>query len=170
MSKWVMRAHFRHLHSKSFPIPQAIEFWPLQSLFEVLEVHRDSISQNGSCLGSVRVHSLILPHTFLRSQEYVMLLPSFFLPWLPGFLLLWLSTFLLLWLSSFLLLWLPSFFLPWLPGFLLLWLSSFLLLWLPSFFLAHTLVTSLPWLSGFLLVHNLVTPFALVVSPKLGLQ
>jgi hypothetical protein len=64
MFKWVMRAYFRHLRFKSFPIIQrtsrAIEFWPLQSLFEVSGVHRDSISQSGSCLGSVRVHSLTL--------------------------------------------------------------------------------------------------------------
>jgi len=44
-------------------MPQAIEFWPLKSLFEVLEVHRDSISQSGSCLRSVRVHSLTLSYT-----------------------------------------------------------------------------------------------------------
>jgi hypothetical protein len=67
MSKWAMRAHFRHLRSKSFPIilrmPQAIEFWPFKLLFEILEVHRNSISQSGSCLGSVRVHSLTLSYT-----------------------------------------------------------------------------------------------------------
>jgi len=76
-------------------MPQAIGFWPLKSLSEVSGVHRDSISQSGNCLGSVKVHSLILPHIFLHSQEYVMWLPSFFLartfatslPWLPSFLL-----------------------------------------------------------------------------------
>jgi len=31
--------------------------------FEILGVHRDSISQSGSCLGSVRVHSLTLSYT-----------------------------------------------------------------------------------------------------------
>ncbi len=64
-------------------------------LSEVLDVHRDSISQSGSCLGSVRVHSLILLHIFLQSQEYVMWLMGFFLTrtlasfllWLPGLLL-----------------------------------------------------------------------------------
>jgi hypothetical protein len=44
-------------------MPQDIEFWPLKSLSKVLEVHRDSISQSGSCLGSVRVHSLTLSYT-----------------------------------------------------------------------------------------------------------
>ncbi len=35
-------------------------------------VHRDSLSQNGSCLGSVSAHSLTLPRTSLDSREYVM--------------------------------------------------------------------------------------------------
>ncbi len=52
---------FKHLRSKRFSMiwrtSQVIEFWPMKSLFEVLGVHRDSISQSGSCLGSVRVHS-----------------------------------------------------------------------------------------------------------------
>jgi hypothetical protein len=39
------------------------EFWPLQSLFENLEVHWDSNSQSGSSLGSVRAHSLTLSCT-----------------------------------------------------------------------------------------------------------
>jgi hypothetical protein len=43
--------------------PQAIEFWPLKLLSEVSRVHRNSISQSGSCLRSVRVHSLTLSHT-----------------------------------------------------------------------------------------------------------
>jgi hypothetical protein len=55
-------------------------------------VHRDSISQSGSCIGSVSVHSLTLPHIFLHSWEYVMWLLDFFLahtlaaslPWLPA--------------------------------------------------------------------------------------
>jgi len=93
-----MRAHFRHLRFKSFSMiqrtPQAIEFWPFKSLSEVSGVHRDSISQSGSCLGSVSVHSLTLPHTFLHSREYVMWLLGFLLahtfalplPWLTGFL------------------------------------------------------------------------------------
>jgi hypothetical protein len=67
MSKWAMRAHFRHLRFKSFPmiwrVPQVIEFWPLKLLSEVLRVHRDSISQSGSCLRSVNVHSLTLSYT-----------------------------------------------------------------------------------------------------------
>jgi hypothetical protein len=62
-----MRAHFRHLRFKSFPFilraPQSIEIWPLKSVSEVSGVHRDSISQSGSCLGSVRVHSLTLSYT-----------------------------------------------------------------------------------------------------------
>jgi len=44
-------------------MPQAIEFWPLNLLSEVSGVHRDFISQSGSCLGSVRVHSLTLSYT-----------------------------------------------------------------------------------------------------------
>jgi len=55
-----------------------MEFWPLKSLSKVLEVHRDSISKSGSCLGSVRVHSLTLSYTYLHSWEYVM--------WLSGLL------------------------------------------------------------------------------------
>jgi len=43
-------------------------------------------------------------------------------------------------------------------------------MWLPSFFLAHTFAASLPWLPGSFLACNLVTPFALVASPKLGLR
>jgi hypothetical protein len=73
---------------------QSIEFWPLKLLSEVLRVHQDSISQSGSCLGSVSVHSLTLPHTFSHSREYVMWLPGSLLvrplaaslPWLSGFL------------------------------------------------------------------------------------
>jgi len=61
-----MRAHFRHLHSKSFPIIegtiQSNGFWPLQLLFENLEIHQDSNSQSGSSLGGVGVHSLTLSH------------------------------------------------------------------------------------------------------------
>jgi hypothetical protein len=36
---------------------------PLKSVSEVSGVHRDSISQSGSCLGSVKVHSLTLSYT-----------------------------------------------------------------------------------------------------------
>jgi hypothetical protein len=72
MSKWVMRAHFRPLRFKSFPtVPiaqQSIEIWPFNSHSEVSGVHRDSLSQNGSCLGSVSAHSLTLPRTSLDSQ------------------------------------------------------------------------------------------------------
>jgi hypothetical protein len=75
-------------------MPQDIEVWPLQSLSEVLRVHWDSISQSGSCLGSVKVHSLKLTHTFLHSREYVM--------WLPGILLACTLTMPLRWLSGFL--------------------------------------------------------------------
>ncbi len=39
-------------------------FLLLQSLFEDSGVHRESISQNGSSLGSVNVHSLTLSYTF----------------------------------------------------------------------------------------------------------
>ncbi len=109
-----MRSHFRHLRFKSFPtVPraqQSMAIWPFNSHSEVSGVHRDSLSHNGSCLGSVSAHSLTLPRTSLNSQEYVMTpglplgphpsnafafapeLPSFwllgFLPssWLPGFL------------------------------------------------------------------------------------
>jgi hypothetical protein len=51
---------------------EPLSFDPLKLLFEVLKVHWDSISQSGSCLGSVRVHSFIVLHTFLHSLEYVM--------------------------------------------------------------------------------------------------
>jgi hypothetical protein len=68
MFKWAIRSHFKHLSSKSFLMikrtSQSIEFWPLKLLFEILRVHRDSISQSKSCLGSVRVHSLTLSYTF----------------------------------------------------------------------------------------------------------
>jgi hypothetical protein len=37
-----------------------MEFWPLQSPFENSGVHRDSNSQRGNSLGSVRVYSLTL--------------------------------------------------------------------------------------------------------------
>jgi hypothetical protein len=40
------------------------EFWPLWLLSKNLEVHRDSNSQSGSSLGSVKVHSLTLSYTF----------------------------------------------------------------------------------------------------------
>jgi hypothetical protein len=104
MSKWAMRAHFRHLRFKNFLMvskaQQSIEIWPFNSHSEVSGVHRNSLSQNGSCLGSVSAHSLTLPRTSLDSREYVMIprfplgphpsnafafapgLPSF---WLPGF-------------------------------------------------------------------------------------
>jgi hypothetical protein len=64
---------------KELGIHQAIEFWPLKSLSEILWVHWDSISQSGSCIGNVKVHFLILLHIFLHSWEYVMWLPGFFL-------------------------------------------------------------------------------------------
>jgi hypothetical protein len=55
VSKWVMRAHFRHLRSKSFLMiqwtPQSNGFWPLQSLSKDLGIHRDSNCQSGSSLG-----------------------------------------------------------------------------------------------------------------------
>jgi len=38
-----------------------MDFLPLQSPFEDSGVHRDSTSQSGSCLGSVRVHSSHFP-------------------------------------------------------------------------------------------------------------
>ncbi len=40
-----------------------LSFWPLQLLFEHLEVHQDSNSQRGSSLGSVRVYSLTHSYT-----------------------------------------------------------------------------------------------------------
>jgi hypothetical protein len=59
-----MRAHFRHLSSKSFSmikgIPQYIGLKPLQLLSKDSRVHQDSDSQSESSLGSVRVHSLTL--------------------------------------------------------------------------------------------------------------
>ncbi len=92
-----MQAHFRYLRLKSFPtVPraqQSIEIWPFNLHFEVSGVHRDSLSQNGSCLGGVSTHSLTLPRTSLDSWEYVMTPglplgphPSNALPLLPGFL------------------------------------------------------------------------------------
>jgi hypothetical protein len=94
-----MRAHFRHLRFKSFPMvwraQQSIETCPFNSPSEISGVHQDS-SQNGSCLGSVNVsvHSLTLPRTSLNSREYVVTpeLPSnafAFVPRLPFF---WLAT------------------------------------------------------------------------------
>ncbi len=99
-----MRAHFRYLSFKSFPtVPraqQSIEIWPFNLHSEVSGVHQDSLSQNGSCLGSVSAHSLTLPRTSLDSREYVMT-PRFplgphpsnafaFAPGLPSF---WFSGF-----------------------------------------------------------------------------
>jgi len=59
-----MQAHFRHLHFNSFPMVwktlRDIGFWPLQSLSEHSGVHRESNSQHGNSLGSVRVLSLTL--------------------------------------------------------------------------------------------------------------
>jgi hypothetical protein len=92
-------SHFRHLHSKSFPMvpraQQSIEIWPFNSPFDISGVHRDSLSQNGSCLESVSVHSLTLPRTSLNSRECVVTLglslgpqPSnafAFAPGLPSF-------------------------------------------------------------------------------------
>ncbi len=67
VSKWVMRAHFRHLRSKKFSMIygmfQSNGFWPFQLLSEDLGIHRDSNSQNGSSLESVSVHSLTLSYT-----------------------------------------------------------------------------------------------------------
>jgi len=61
-----MQAHFRHINSKIFPMIygnlQSNGFWPLQFLFKNLEVHRDSHSQSGSSLGSVKFHSLTLSY------------------------------------------------------------------------------------------------------------
>jgi hypothetical protein len=57
-------AHFRHLCFNRFSMIQKTlqidGFWPLQSPSKNLEVHWVSNSQNGSSLGSVRVHSLTL--------------------------------------------------------------------------------------------------------------
>jgi len=55
-------------------------------LSEVSGVHQDSISQSGSCLGSVSVHSLTLPHTFLHSRECDVT-PGLSLALTPGFVL-----------------------------------------------------------------------------------
>jgi hypothetical protein len=72
MSKWVMQTHFRHPRSKSSPMIkitfQTIEFFLLQSPSKDLGVHWDSIYQNGSYFGSVRVHSLTLSYTFGSMQ------------------------------------------------------------------------------------------------------
>jgi len=71
-----MRAHFRYLRSKSFPMiyktPQVIEFWPLQSPFEDSGFHQDSNSQSGTPLGCEGS----FPHTFSHSCEYVMWLSA----------------------------------------------------------------------------------------------
>jgi len=63
-------------------MPQAIEFWPLKLLSEVLGVHWDSISQSGSCLGSVKVHSPTLSYTpgSLWSDSCVSSCPATFQP------------------------------------------------------------------------------------------
>jgi hypothetical protein len=39
-----------------------VTLWGSWRLFEVSEVHQDSISQSGSCLGNVSVHSLTLSY------------------------------------------------------------------------------------------------------------
>jgi hypothetical protein len=88
MSKWVMRAHFKHIRSKIFSMiqgtPQFNGFWPLQSLFEDLGIHQDSNSQKGSSLGSENVHSFTLSTSGSmkcdsRSSLLVHTLASFFL-------------------------------------------------------------------------------------------
>jgi hypothetical protein len=177
-------------------MPQAIEFWPLKLLSEVLRVHRDSISQSESCLGSVSVHSLTLPHTFLHSWEYEM------------------------WLLGFLLVRTLAAFLPLAPGLPFgpqpcnlftfgsqasFWPATLqpLCLWLPGFLLARNLATSLPlapklpfgpqpcnlfafgsqasfwpatlqplylWLPGFLLACNLATSLPSAPGLPLGPQ
>jgi hypothetical protein len=93
-----MRAHFRHLRFKSFPtVPraqQSIEIRPFNSHSEISGVHQVSLSQNGSCLGSVSAHSLTLtPSHFLRlpgvcDDSRASSWPTPFqclLPLLPGF-------------------------------------------------------------------------------------
>jgi hypothetical protein len=59
-----MQVHFKHLCSKSFLMIQGTlqsnEFWPLKLISADSGVHWDSNSQNGSSLGSVRVHSFTL--------------------------------------------------------------------------------------------------------------
>jgi hypothetical protein len=71
VSTWVMRAHFRHLRFKSFPMIkktlQSNEFWPLKSLSNHLKVQKGSNSQSESLFESlfesVWVHSLTLSYT-----------------------------------------------------------------------------------------------------------
>jgi hypothetical protein len=55
---------------------QSNGFWPLQSFSENLRVHRDSNSQSGSSLRSVRVHSLTLSYTpgFMKCDSWASLL------------------------------------------------------------------------------------------------
>jgi len=58
---------------KEYDKPLSFDPWNRSLKFQ------DSISQNGSCFGSVRVHSFTLSSTPLHSREYVMWLPNFFL-------------------------------------------------------------------------------------------
>jgi hypothetical protein len=59
-----MQPHFRHLCFNIFPMIwrtlQAIMFWPLKSLSKHSGIHKDSNSQHGSSLGSVKVLSFTL--------------------------------------------------------------------------------------------------------------
>ncbi len=54
--KWVMQAHFRHLHLKSFPMVygtlQSNEFWPLKLFSKNLRLQLPKWKFNWECVGS----------------------------------------------------------------------------------------------------------------------
>jgi hypothetical protein len=62
MSKWAMRAHFRHLHFNNFPMIffKLMGFDPCNRALKIQESIWNSNSHNGSSFGSVKVHSLTL--------------------------------------------------------------------------------------------------------------
>jgi hypothetical protein len=80
-SRTFQRYVARHLHArKSRRSPTFNDFWPLQSPSKDLEVHRDSNSQSGSSLGSVKVHSLTLSYAPKNMKCYsrtLVLAPTF---------------------------------------------------------------------------------------------
>jgi len=77
MSKWVMQAHFKHLHFSNFPMVwktlRTIGFWSLQSLSKHSRVHRDSNSQHVNSLRIVRVFSFTL---FCTPEGMIVRLPG----------------------------------------------------------------------------------------------
>jgi hypothetical protein len=79
-----MQAHFKHLHSMSFPMIwrafQSNDFRPLKSLSKNLEIHLNSNSQSEGSLRNVEVHSLTLSHTpgSMKSDSWASFLACIF--------------------------------------------------------------------------------------------